>query len=74
MDEINIIRCPSCGGLHLKGVYDAPDNESPALKVFSSGLWEAIVALLNTKKSAGAYWLCEDCGCTFPMEFWEALK
>lgn len=64
----NIIQCPACGSMNLKAMYDQSKEGSPLKSFLKGGLVGLAFHASKSKKTVSAYWVCQQCGNTFPMD------
>ena len=66
MDNMQIAKCPRCGGVQLSSTYDSKRDNDDMRKILLGGVFGLISVLRKSK--AKACWVCQTCGFTFPME------
>lgn len=64
--KIKIVRCPKCRRNHLSVFEDKEfeQNERKALSRYGDIGW----IYSKVKQIHNLFWICNDCGCKFPME------
>lgn len=64
----NVIKCPVCGSMNLQAVHDQSKEGSTLKSFLKGGLAGLAFHAAKTKKTASVYWVCQQCGNTFPMD------
>lgn len=64
MEKYPVIRCPKCGGIHLKSIHEEPITFKEAF--FKKKTIFGLIKALTTEPAA--YWQCLKCGYTFPIQ------
>ena len=60
----NLQSCPRCGSFKLTADYAI--SKPGLFSIWRSPLLRLLKSLFSKRTSA--YWICQDCGMTFPME------
>lgn len=64
--QLPIIRCPHCHRNHLSAFLD---NEQTSNGWAGLLMMHPLVRLISKLiRTDNTYWLCQDCGCTFPLK------